>query len=63
MSKRKGASMPDLKVEQSEVDFVMNEVESNLDAGLSLFPGATYEEGVKATIDWLVNGGPSPMQE
>jgi hypothetical protein len=36
-----------------EVDEVLNAVAVKIDQGRSRFPRMTYEEGVRAAIDWL----------
>lgn len=38
-----------------EIDAVLNECADNIDAGRQKYPGESYEDGVKATIEWLLS--------
>lgn len=45
--------MNEIKRTDSEVDKVLNACGDASDRGVSRFPGMTYEDGVRAGIDWL----------
>ena len=47
-----------------EVNEVLNAVAVKINQGCSKFPGMTYEEGVRAAIDWLVGDiDDNPMED
>lgn len=33
------------------------------DKGRSKFPGMSYEQGVKAALEWVLGEGPQPMED
>ena len=41
-----------MKPDQMQIDSVLNELIEQIDEGGSRFPGQSYEEGVKAGIEW-----------
>lgn len=44
----------------SQIDRVRNWAGEHEDAGTSAFPGMTYEQGVKETLEWLLDGANAP---
>jgi hypothetical protein len=49
---------------QDQIDDVINKVYDHLDAGTSAFPGMSYEEGVRAAIDWMTGDTlENPMED
>lgn len=46
---------------QKEIDDVLNQCAASEDSGVSEVPGMTYEQGVKAGIEWLQGSGSNPM--
>ena len=51
------------KPEQSEIDDVLNQCLDSEDTGQSKFPGMSYEQGVKAGIQWLTEEFENPMND
>ena len=51
------------KPSQSEIDDVLDKCLDQEDEGGSRFPGMTYEQGVKAGIDWLTDDGAHPLED
>ena len=53
--------MPD----ENEIDEVMNECGDHENEGTTKFPGMSYEQGVKAAIEWLSDDydGANPMDD
>lgn len=51
------------KVTDSEIDDVLNDANDSVDEGTSRWPGMSYEQGVAATLNWLVNDDVSPFEE
>jgi len=43
-----------------EIDEVLNWCSEAEEEGISNYPGMTYEQGVKAGIDWLQGNGANP---
>jgi len=39
--------------EQAEIDDVLNKCLEAEDAGQSVYPGMTYEQGVKVALEWV----------
>ena len=52
-----------MKPDQSEIDDVINECAEHENSGTSKYSGMTYEQGVKAAIEWLTDGGTNPMAD
>lgn len=47
-----------------EIEKLWNEVMEAEATGRSKYPGMSYEEGVRAAIDWLTDEGqPNPMED
>jgi len=44
------------KVHDTMIDDVLEMCDDNINEGVSMFDGLTYEEGVKAAIEWLLQG-------
>jgi len=49
--------------EQQAIDDLINKVVAQENEGGSKFPGMTYEQGIKATIEWLEGNGPNPLAD
>jgi len=47
---------------QREIDAVLGRCCDAMDSG-SRFPGMSYEEGVKAALDWMQGDGDNPMDD
>lgn len=52
-----------MEPEESSVDDVLNRCLESEDEGRSLYPGMTYEQGVRAAIEWLRGHGSHPLDE
>lgn len=53
-----------LERNDEEIDAVLDKVAEITDQGGSRWPGMSYEEGVRAGINWLIGSDDeSPMQE
>lgn len=50
-----------MKPEEKEIDAVLNECAESEEQGESKYPGMTYEQGVKAAIEWLQGYGDNPL--
>lgn len=49
---------------QEEVDAVVDTAAEKINQGRSKFPGMTYEEGVRAALDWITgNIDDHPMED
>lgn len=46
---------------EDEIDAIMNEVAER--GGVTKWRGMTYEEGVRAAIEWLFEDGPNPLED
>ncbi len=55
--------MYNLVQKEKDIDAVLNECAEQEDKGGSRFPGMTYEQGVRAGIDWLIGNVPEPPLE
>lgn len=50
--------------ETAEIDDTLNACMESEEVGLSKFPGMTYEQGVKAGIDWVTGqSDENPLDE
>jgi hypothetical protein len=38
----------------AEINDVLNECNDNIDSGKRKYPGMSYEDGVKAALEWLL---------
>ena len=56
------ATMFQVKPQDEEIDAVLNRCADSEDEGSSEYPGASYEQGVQAAIEWLRDGGLSPFE-
>lgn len=50
-----------IKPNDSEIDAVLNKCAESEDEGSTEFPGASFERGVQAAIEWLRDGGLNPF--
>ena len=48
---------------QNELDDLRARAWESIEQGTTVFPGMTYEEGVSATLAWLVGDDSDPMDE
>ena len=57
--------MMGIKPTDNEIDDVLNHCLESEDTGESIYPGMTYEQGVKAAIEWLDpnHDGSHPINE
>lgn len=46
---------------EDEVDEIMNKI-ADMDGG-TRWRGMTYEQGVRAALEWLFEDGPNPMED
>lgn len=46
-----------------EVDAVLNQCSQAEDDGVSKYPGASFESGVQAAIEWLRGESPNPLED
>ena len=55
MSKKPSFNVDPVKVDKTrhEVDQVTNAATEQINSGTSKYPGMTYEEGVRAALDWI----------
>lgn len=42
-----------IKVGESEINDLINECAEADDTGISKFPGMSYEQGIRAAIEWI----------
>lgn len=47
---------------QEEINNVINWCMSSENEGYTHYPGMTYEQGVRAAIDWMEGGGEDPTE-
>jgi hypothetical protein len=52
-----------IKPTQKQIDSLLEECSESEDAGSTKYPGMTYEQGLKHGIEWLLEGGDSPLSE
>ena len=45
-----------------EIDDLMNRCVDSEESGESSYPGMTYEQGIKAAVNWL-DGGDHPLDD
>lgn len=48
---------------QAEIDELFDRCVESENRGESAYSGMTYEQGIKATLDWLFNGMEHPLDE
>ncbi|MBO5602923.1 MAG: hypothetical protein J5957_10060 [Prevotella sp.] len=46
---------------ENEINNVLNECSEREELGETKYPGKTYEEGVKAALEWAQGYGENPM--
>ena len=46
---------------QSVIDELLNQCIESEETGVSKYPGMTYEQGIKAAIEWLFEGMDYPL--
>lgn len=51
-----------IKVTEPQIEKVIGETIDAMDNG-SKWPGLSYEEGVRAALDWILGNGPNPMED
>lgn len=52
-----------VQVTQQQIDAVLTACAVADDEGKSRYPGKTYEDGVRAAINWLTDGDDSPFED
>jgi hypothetical protein len=50
-----------MKATEDEIYTAIDTASENIEDGNSMFPSMSYEEGVKAALEWVINGGPHPF--
>ena len=50
-----------MKPDENEINDVLNECAESEEFGESKYPGMTYEQGVKAAIEWMQGYGDNPL--
>lgn len=48
---------------EDEVDEVMNKIAEIMDSVGTKWKGMSYEQGVRAAIEWLFEDGPDPLED
>jgi hypothetical protein len=48
---------------QEEVNQQLDKVNDNINKGISKYPGMTYEEGIRAAIDWMSGESDEPPMD
>lgn len=48
---------------QSEIDDVLNKCMDAENSGTSIYPGMSYEQGVRAGIEWMTGESGNPIEE
>lgn len=46
-----------------EIDNVLNQCVESEEEGASRWPGMTFEQGVKAALEWMQGYGPNPLED
>lgn len=49
------------KPREDEIDDVLNRCVESEESGESRWPGMTYEQGVKAALEWMQGFGDNPL--
>ena len=52
-----------IKPREDEIDDVLNKCVESEESGVSRWPGMTYEQGVKAAIEWMQGFGDNPLAD
>ena len=52
-----------MKVIEEEMDAVINDCVESEENGESRWPGMTYEQGVKAALEWVQGYGEHPLTD
>lgn len=55
--------MYQVKRADAEIDDLLNKCLDAEDEGASKYPGMTYEQGVRAAIEWLTGNAGHPLEE
>jgi hypothetical protein len=50
-------------VTNDQLDELANQCAEQEDKGGSKYPGMSYEQGIKALIEWLRGEGPHPLED
>jgi len=48
---------------EQEILEQIDQASESVNEGTSKFPSMSYEEGVKAALDWVVGDSPKPMED
>lgn len=51
------------KPSEEAMDEVLNQCVESEEEGASKWPGMTYEQGVKAALEWVQGYGANPMED
>lgn len=46
-----------------QIDDVLNDCAESEDTGRSKFPGMSFEQGVKAALEWMRGDGSNPLDD
>ena len=52
-----------MKPTEEEMDAVINDCVESEEEGASRWPGMTYEQGVKAALEWVQGWGEHPLTD
>lgn len=53
----------EIKVNESELDAVVNACLDAEENGTTKWPGMTYEQGVKSALEWVQGYGEHPLKD
>ena len=53
----------EIKVDESELDAVVSYCCDTEENGTTKWPGMTYEQGVKAALEWVQGYGEHPLED
>ncbi len=48
---------------EEQIDEVVNKCVESEETGVSRWPGMTYEQGVKAALEWVQGYGENPIED
>jgi len=48
---------------EEQIDEVINQCVESEETGESRWPGMTYEQGVRAALEWIQGYGENPMED
>ena len=52
-----------MKPTETQINELLNECTDYEEEGTSKYPGMTYEQGIKAAIEWLLYDGIHPLDD